>query len=118
MRFIGWLLALAGLLLMVLLAVPLIVVQENIDGLQLQSSVEDSVITVTLNYTIPVKITDYTLKIMYNGTVLNETKGEVIEQGDVVKVSANYTYADFDKLSIVFSGKIAGIYRVELVLHT
>jgi archaellum component FlaF (FlaF/FlaG flagellin family) len=108
----------AGFILLLILAIPLVQFYESMGGLSLDSIQEGDIIVLTLHYNVSTRLTDYRFAVYYNGTLLDEASGEQLSPGDSVQVRFKaYEVQDLSLLSIVFSGRIDNLYYIELELH-
>ncbi len=116
MRALSWLLSAAGIALLLVIAQPLVVFHKHVDNMTISMEQRGSSIIVYLNYSIPVDITDYYFAV-YNGSrLLNATSGEALHSGTSLSVEVPAAELGRDT-SIVFRGKIAGLYGFTLRLH-
>jgi archaellum component FlaF (FlaF/FlaG flagellin family) len=105
-------------ILLMVLAIPLVAFYENMTGLTLESSQTGYNVTITFHYNVSVYMTNYRFAVYYNGTLLDEAIGERLSPGGSVSVSFNATKVkDLNKLTIEFSGKIGGLYPIDIKLH-
>jgi hypothetical protein len=118
MRSLSILIPIAGILLLMVLAIPLVKFYEDIDGLNIQTTSTSTKIIVSVSYNVSVPLTDYSLKV-YNGTtLLNETSGEKLTSGDKLILTIDRTQlSNMDDLVLEFSGKINGLYFIEIRVH-
>ncbi len=116
MRFLTILIQVAGVLLLVIAAVPLIQFVETVDGLQITTQVSDNTLVFVFDYNVSAPLKNYTISVYSNGELVGSTDGEVLSQGDVVEIRVPLDRFNPANYTIHIEGSVYGLYKVSVNL--
>ncbi len=116
MRYLYLIIQIAGLLLLIVAAIPLIDFVETVDGLQIHSEVSGNTLYIIMDYNVSTPLKDYNITIYSNNTYLGSADGEVLNFGDTVRVSIPVEEFNPNNYTIAISGKVYGLYYVSVNL--
>ncbi len=116
MRFLTLLIQIAGVLLLVIAAVPLLQFIETVDGLQITTQVSDNTLLFVFDYNVSAPLKNYTISIYSSGELVGSADGEILNQGDVVEVGVPLDRFDPGNYTIHIEGSVYGLYKVSVNL--
>ena len=111
-------LTIAGLLLLVVAAAPLVQFYENMNNINIYYNITNNSVIITLHYGATPGLTDYRFAVLSNGRVLNQTSGASLspDTNITLTVPLNAIPAN-STLEYELEGKIAGLYYIRFYVH-
>ena len=120
MRSLSYTLMVAGILLLLVAALPLIDFFTTLDRVSMEFQIAGTNATIKINYNDTAPLYDYNIVVKVNGKVVDSVTGAKLITGDAVtlKIPLESLSDKNITLSIGLAGKIYNVYGIELVFHT
>ncbi|MEB3844390.1 MAG: hypothetical protein LRS48_01745 [Desulfurococcales archaeon] len=104
----------AGLIMVVLVAIPLVEFAETADNINIYSYSRGGMLYLEIDYNDTAPLYNYTISLYSGGVLVDRASGQVLENGDVVILKAPLNSFNTENFTLAISGKIYNLYNISI----